>query len=383
VEVSYVGNRGAWWEGNDQINVNALTAERIASFGLDVTNAADRTLLTSPLNSALAAQRGFNKPPYAGFPMTATVAQSLRPFPQFAASANNAPAIAYIRAPLGKTWYDSLQVKATKRFSHGLDFTSTFTWQKELTMGAEQVGNASGLSGASVNDVFDRPTNKYLSMLSRPIVSVTALSYTLPKLNINRFLSLAIQDWTLSATLQFASGMPIKAPITQNALSSVLYRDTFANRVPGQPLFTKNPNCHCVDPNNDFILNKDAWADPAPGTFATGAAYYNDYQQQRRPGEAMSLGRAFLDPEGVTLNIRADFQNIFNRTEMNNPTSTNAKATQTRSSSGTTIYGFGYINPASVAAAPRAGMIVGRLQFWRTTRKASIVLWVTIMDHGR
>ena len=31
VEVSYVGNRGAWWEGNDLINVNALTAERIAA----------------------------------------------------------------------------------------------------------------------------------------------------------------------------------------------------------------------------------------------------------------------------------------------------------------------------------------------------------------
>ena len=138
VEASYVGNRGAWWEANELINVNALTPERIASFGLDVNNAADRTLLTSPLNSSLAAQRGFNKPPYAGFPMTATVAQSLRPFPQFAGSSNSAPAIAYIWAPLGRTWYDSLQVKATKRFSHGLDFTSTFTWQKELTMGAER-----------------------------------------------------------------------------------------------------------------------------------------------------------------------------------------------------------------------------------------------------
>jgi hypothetical protein len=364
VEASYVGNRGAWWEANDLINVNALTPERIASVGLDVTNAADRLLLTSPLNSTLAAQRGFNNPPYAGFPMTATVAQSLRPFPQFAASANNAPAIAYIWAPLGRTWYDSLQVKVTKRFSYGLDLTSTFTWQKELTMGAEQVGNASGLSGASVNDVFDRHTNKYLSMLSRPIVSVTALNYTLPKLNINRFLSMAMRDWTFGASLQYASGLPIKAPIAQASLSSVLYRDTFANRVPGQPLFTKNPNCHCVDPNQDFILNPSAWTDPAAGTFGTGAAYYNDYRQQRRPGESMSLGRTFRFKEGVTLNIRADFQNIFNRTEMNTPTSTNAKATQSRNATtGATISGFGYINTASVAVAPRAGMIVANFKF--------------------
>jgi len=64
VEIAYVGNRGAWWEGNDLINVNALTAQRIASFGLDINNAADRTLLTSRLDSALAKQRGFDKPPY-------------------------------------------------------------------------------------------------------------------------------------------------------------------------------------------------------------------------------------------------------------------------------------------------------------------------------
>jgi len=363
VEASYVGNRGAWWEANDLINVNALTPERIASFGLDVNNAADRTLLTSPLNSALAAQRGFNKPPYAGFPMTATVAQSLRPFPQFAASANNTPAIAYMWAPLGRTWYDSLQVKVTKRFSHGLDFTSVFTWQQELNMATEQVGSASGTSGASVNDVFNRPTNKYISMLSRPIVSVTALNYTTPKINTNKILSWAIRDWTYGISLQYASGMPIKVPTAQASLSSVLFRDTFANRVAGQPLFTKNPNCHCIDPYQDFILNPSAWADPPAGQFGTGTAYYGDYRQQRRYGEGMSLGRNFRVKEGITLNLRADFQNIFNRTYMNNPTSTNAKATQTRNAAGQPVSGFGYINPASVAVAPRAGMIVGTFRF--------------------
>ena len=56
--------------------------------------------------------------------------QSLRPYPQY----TNIPVY---WAPLGKTWYDSLQMKATKRFSEGLAFVSTFTWSKSLTMGAE------------------------------------------------------------------------------------------------------------------------------------------------------------------------------------------------------------------------------------------------------
>ena len=45
VEASYVGNRGAWWEGNELINVNAISAERLATFGLSLDNADDRTLL--------------------------------------------------------------------------------------------------------------------------------------------------------------------------------------------------------------------------------------------------------------------------------------------------------------------------------------------------
>jgi hypothetical protein len=42
-----------------------------------------RALLRSPVNSATAAARGFDKLPYTGFPATLTVAQSPRPYPQF------------------------------------------------------------------------------------------------------------------------------------------------------------------------------------------------------------------------------------------------------------------------------------------------------------
>jgi len=364
VEAAYVGNRGAWWQANALINVNGLTPERIASFGLDVSKAADQTLLNSQLISPLAAQRGFNKPPYANFPMTSTVAQALRPFPQFAnATSSSTPAISYLWAPLGRTWYDSLQLKVTKRFSHGLDFTSTFTWQKELTMGAEDV-DTQGIT-ATVNDVFNRPTNKYVSGLSRPFVFVTAVNYRFPKLGLNRAISWAIRDWTLGVVLQYASGVPIRSPIAQNRLSTLLFRDTFANRVPGEPLFTKDLNCNsCFDPNKDFVLNPKAWVDPPAGQFGNSAGYYNDYRTRRRPSEALSIGRVFRIRERVALNIRADFQNILNRTQMNNPTSTNAKATQTVDAArGQTISGFGYINTGTVASAPRQGIIVARIQF--------------------
>jgi hypothetical protein len=59
VELSYVGNRGAWWQANGLVDYKGLTEQRLASFGLNLNNAADRQLLISPLNSTLAAQRGW------------------------------------------------------------------------------------------------------------------------------------------------------------------------------------------------------------------------------------------------------------------------------------------------------------------------------------
>jgi hypothetical protein len=161
--------------------------------------------------------------------------------------------------------------------------------------------------------------------------------------------------------------MPILAPASNNALASILFRGTLQNRVPGQPLFTKDLNCHCFDPNKEFVLNPAAWKDPAQGEWGTGAAYYSDYRYQRRPQESLAFGRTFRIRENMTFNVRAEFTNVFNRTQMANPLATNAQATQTRQVASDPTSrptgGFGWINTSSVAAAPRAGTIVARFQF--------------------
>ena len=300
IEAAYVANRGVWWNSPGLIDVNALTPARLTAFGLDINNANDRTLLTSQLSSSTAVARGFNKPPYAGYPLGSTVAQSLRPYPQFGT-------ITYWWSPLGKSWYDSLQVKATKRFSSGLSFTSVFTWQKNLGTGSAS-NPLAGTTGASqVNDVFNRPINKYLTQYDQPYLFNSAINYTVPTLKMNRILSLTLRDWTVGAFFVYSSGLPIRVPAAQNALASVLFRGTFANRVPGEPLFTQDLNCHCYDPNTTFVLNPKAWVDPPAGQFGTAAAYYGDYRYQRRPQESLAFGRTFRIRERVTFNIRAEF----------------------------------------------------------------------------
>ncbi|PWT86745.1 MAG: hypothetical protein C5B58_00915, partial [Acidobacteria bacterium] len=345
VEAAYVGNRGVWWNSPGLININALTPARLSAFGLNLNTPADLALLSSRLDSATATARGFNKPPYPNFPLSTTVAQAVRPYPQFGT-------ITTWWSPLGKTWYDSLQMKATKRFSHGLSATGVFSWQKQLALGSANNPSSGSAGSSPVNDVFNRPLNKYISLYDQSFVFNTSINYTLPNLKTNKVLSWTVRDWTIGAYLQYASGLPILAPTANNALISALFRSTYANRVSGQPLFTQDLNCHCFDPNTTFVLNPKAWSDPPAGQFGTAAAYYSDYRQQRRPQENLALGRTFRIRERYSLNLRAEFVNVFNRAEMSSPTATNAAATQTRNPAGQATAGFGWINTTSVAAPP-------------------------------
>src|SRR5262249_2231175 len=193
------------------------------------------------------------------------------------------------------------------------------------------------------------------------------------------------------AALEYASGFPIQVPNAQSNLNNFLFQGmSFANRVPGQPLFTTNwvdlngvthtdelnINCHCYDPNKTFVLNPAAWVDPPAGSFGTSAAYYNDYRTQRRPHENMNFGRTFRVTEKATFNLRIEFTNVFNRAFWGDPSNTNAKLSQTffpqtaGATFGNTQAGFGRVvtsaptqfnNAANLL--PRQGVLVGRFSF--------------------
>lgn len=352
VEAAYVGNRGVWLRADGMESLNQLTPQRIASFGLNINNPTDYALLTSPWNSAAVAARGFTAP-YAGYPTGLTLAQTLRPYPQFGSISSK-------WAPLGNSWYNALQSKLTKRYSYGLDVTVSFTFSQELNLGSVTGGGGT----PPVNDIFNRGQNKYLAAESQPFVLATGYTYRVPGLATpNRLVRNVLRDWTLSGYMRYASGLPIQSPLATNNLGSALFAGTFANRVPGVPLFTANLNCHCVNPNSQFVLNPAAWTQPADGQWGTAAAYYNNYRYERRPSEQLGIGRLFVIREGVNLQLRAEFYNAFNRTEMSNPASTNALATQTRNAQGVPTGGFGWINSGSTASSPRQGQVVLRLQF--------------------
>jgi len=356
IEASYVGNTGVWWPTGGLVNYNAIPFSTLQAAGININNAADAALLRSAMSSTAVINRGF-KVPFSGFPTSATLAQALRPFPQFSSG------VGATFSPLGNTWYNSLQSKVTKRFSHGLDATYAFTYQKSMD------------TTSSVNDVFNRAGNgRSLSDSDQRFQNVISFSYTVPKMNnINGILSYALSDWQIGSILNYSSGFPIQAPGAQSNLATTIFQGTNAIRVPDQPLFLQDLNSGDVDPRRGFYLNPAAWKDPAQGQFG-GPAYYGDYRYQRRPNEAMNFGRSFRIGERVTAQARVEFTNIFNRIRPNDPTSTNAQAPQVQATSPSGVAtGFGAISWVTVqpttsrldpsTGGARQGQMVFRLTF--------------------
>jgi hypothetical protein len=396
VEASYVGNRGVWWTAPSlqDINQNAYTAQDLKSkYGLDINRTStdatgnvtypDQLLLTSALNSPLAIQRGFATPAYPGMPLTQTVGQQLRPYPQFTAINP------FLGPPLGDTWYDSLQTKMTKRFSHGLDLQTAFTWQKELSLGANSSTSYFTPGGLAINDIFNRSQNKSISSLSRPLQLVISGSYTTPRMGgdgmASRVVSHALRDWELGAVLRYQSGAIMQTPTSNNNLFSVLQRTnlfyalgTPVTRIAGVPQFATlpdggtDPNCKCFDPNKQLLVNPAAYSNPAAGQFGGSSAFFNDYRWMRQPSEALSFARHFKmgRERKYDLSVRAEATNVFNRRFYSAPSGGSiATPTTTNTTAGSALFGsisggLGYVNAVNgLGSTPRAGQMVARFTF--------------------
>jgi len=369
VDLAYVGNRGVWLPSAGALAYNANTPQSLLADGIDITTAAGRAILNAPIGSVTAGPFQ-NKLPYAGFPLTATVAQSLRPYPQF----TNAPTALW--APLGDNWYESMQLKVIKRLSHGLDVSYNFTWSKTLQ---------NSIEAGTENDIFNRSTNKVLSGSDRPLVSNINIAYTVPVAPwaSNKILKYVLSGWQTGALLTYASGTPILSPTATNSLNTSFFLPTasFMTRVPGVPLYLVDINCHCYDPTKTLVLNPAAWVNPPAGTYGTSPAYYSDYRYQRHPTENFNIGRNFKIRESMSFSVRAEFVNIFNRTALPNPSAgaTGAPAPQTAptcfasGTSGATsancpagatyASGFGFDQTALIVGGVRTGQIVARFRF--------------------
>lgn len=364
VEGSYVANRGAWLQagggnnnaGSALISYNAINPAVLQSLGLDITNPTTRTLLTSTITSPVAVAAGFKKP-YANFPDSGTVIQSLRPYPQYGG-------IGTLWAPLGDSSYNAFQAKLTKRFSRGLTGIVSYAFSKTLD---SYEGNG---------NILNRSDFHGLSSQHRPQILSISVNYTIPAygfMNHNGLTRTLLAGWTIGAINQYSSGQLLLAPASNNSLGAYLPGSaTRQFRNPAVPLYLKDINCGCNDPTKDTVLNPAAWTDQAPGVFGSGTTYYSDFRGQRRPVESLSLGKRFSFRERFAFSIRAEFFNPFNRNEsLSDPVTSSPSNPPTRNAAGLLTGGFGYINYTAISSnsvggtipSPRTGQIVARFEF--------------------
>src|SRR5579864_8989959 len=78
-------------------------------------------------------------------------------------------------------------------------------------------------------------------------------------------------------------------------------------------------NCHCFDPTKTQVFNPNAWTNVPDGQWANDFSGLRYYRGFRYPTENFNASRNFRLRERVSLNVRVEFSNAFNRTQLPQP----------------------------------------------------------------
>jgi hypothetical protein len=201
IEVGYVGSHSTHLTlGQPTVNIDALDPSKLS-------------LGTAALNAPVAN-------PFYGVAAVAGGSLSGQTIPAFRLMLPY-PAYTAINEKFGDNNYanyNSMVVKATKRFSHGLTFLSTFTWSKNMDESSGGVG--SSLNGGAQS----APQNPYTfdgeysySNVDTPVRWATSISYELPfgkgreLLNSSsRALNLLVGGWVINTVSVYQTGFPLQ-----------------------------------------------------------------------------------------------------------------------------------------------------------------------------
>ena len=208
VTLGYTGSRGSRLQigiiNDSTLNINQLTTDKLTRTDLatKVANPFFGFVKTGRLSAATIEQR-----------------QLLRPFPQFSD-------IFVHESNEGKSFYNSVTVKAQKRMTKGMSFLTSYTFSKTLDNVVGQSNFYSGTSNFAVN-AYDLASEYGLSAIDTPHRFLFSGSYELPfgkgkaRLSSNALLDRLVGGWQLNAIGSFQNGFPLS--ITQSSNNSLSY----------------------------------------------------------------------------------------------------------------------------------------------------------------
>ena len=191
VEAAYVGNKGTrLWGGTPGSGFTEYDAlpSRLLSMG-------------DTLNDPVSLHPQFS--PYAGFPTDQTVAQAIRPYPQYYGVEEQFP---YNSG----SHYHSLQVTVTRHLTKGLGFLGAYTWSKAIGY-VDSNGPAAYYS--TVQDYFNRGLERSVASFNVPHNFKMTWVYETPfgkgrKWDLH-WANAALGGWQIAAIHNYSSGFPI------------------------------------------------------------------------------------------------------------------------------------------------------------------------------
>lgn len=273
------------------------------------------SLLSAPISSAAAQQAGIRKP-WSTFPDDRSVAQALRPYPQYTSFKRDVDS-----DTAGHSTYHAMGVSFEHRYRYGLWLQASYTWSK-LIANVEGENTSNGGNVATGQDVgtqnaWDRSADKAVSQEDVPHHLVLAWSWELPFGRGRKFLGspsglaqAVFGGWKISAVQQYQSGFPLS--VTSNLNTGLYSGQERANIVSGVPL--RNPAWN-GDPAVPYI-NPAAFQRPAPYTFGNSPKTIAQLRTPAMLNEDVTLTKDFpLFREGQRLSFAASAFNIANRVQ--------------------------------------------------------------------
>jgi hypothetical protein len=308
IDVDYQGNRG--YRLNSTVDLNQVNPSYLYL----------GSLLGQSITAPAVVAAGF-KPPYPNFPTSGplgTLAQSLRPFPQFLNvwSRNSGQ---------GQTWYDSATFKVQRRFGNW-QFSASYVRSKSL--GLLTYRQIFSQNQVYPQDMYNLNQGKSYLPFDQPNVFNFLSTYDLPfgtgkhfLNNSSRLVNAIVGNWTISDTHNYRSGGLIALTCANTLGNGVLFTDArMCNANAGQAILTGqdrsslNPN----DPNSIYF-NANAFSVPGQFAFGTSSQYNSKFRQPPVLVDNLAiLKQVAVWPKGdgnlMRLQFTANAFNPFNRT---------------------------------------------------------------------
>jgi hypothetical protein len=286
-KLEYLGNntRGIFWNTSFPYpSINQISLKDLAL----------GPLLEADINSSQAVEAGI-KPPYLGF--TGSVAQALRPYPQYLD-------ITPLNNPSSFSEWNAGHFALQKRFSGtpGLSMLLDYTWSKMFLANQFQEG------------MFSQQA-KQLAIADETNVVVLSYDYALPfgkgrtfLSGSNQFVQHVVGGWDIAGIQTYNSGSPI---IVTTEATNPAVQNVWAVRNPAVAIRTRTTCNDTVPGTGARYLNINAFSTPAP--FTMGNTYTQSVRSCGYANENISITKITPITERINFKLGANFFNLFNR----------------------------------------------------------------------